>query len=91
MRLGHYILGPRKIGIIYRPDKYKGMECYVDSDLYGGWTQADSKNTEDVLSQTGYFIMYAGCPIHFVSKLQTEISLSTSESEYILCIKPCGK
>ena len=33
MRLGHYILGPRKRGIIYRPDKYKGMECYVDSDL----------------------------------------------------------
>ena len=27
--------------------------------------------------------MYAGCPIHFVSKLQTEITLSTSEAEYI--------
>ena len=27
--------------------------------------------------------MYAGCPIHFVSKLQTEIALSTAEAEYI--------
>ena len=27
--------------------------------------------------------MYAGCPIHWVSKLQTEIALSTAEAEYI--------
>ena len=27
--------------------------------------------------------MYAGCPITWGSKLQTEISLSTTESEYI--------
>ena len=27
--------------------------------------------------------MNAGCPIHFVSKLQTEIALSTAEAEYI--------
>ena len=27
--------------------------------------------------------MYAGCPIHFVSKHQTEIALNTAEAEYI--------
>ena len=27
--------------------------------------------------------MYAGCPIYWCSKLQTEIALSTTESEYI--------
>ena len=27
--------------------------------------------------------MYAGCPIHFVSKLQNKIALSTAEAEYI--------
>lgn len=27
--------------------------------------------------------MYANCPIHWVSKLQTEIALSTAEAEYI--------
>ena len=35
------------------------------------------------MSRTGYAIAYAGCPIHFVSKLQTEIALSTAEAEYI--------
>jgi hypothetical protein len=38
---------------------------------------------KNVLSRTGYIIYYAGCPIHWVSKLQTEIALSTTESEYI--------
>ena len=50
MRLGRYLLGTRKRGIIYRPDKSKGLECYVDADFAGGWTQADSDNTENVLS-----------------------------------------
>ena len=35
------------------------------------------------LSRTGFVIMYAGCPLTWSSKLQTEIALSTTESEYI--------
>ena len=40
-------------------------------------------NPECVLSRTGYVIMYAGCPLTWCSKLQTEIALSTTEAEYI--------
>ena len=36
-----------------------------------------------MLSRTGYIISYAGCPITWGSKLQSEIALSTTESEYI--------
>ena len=43
----------------------------------------DSEDSENVLSRSGFIIFYAGCPIHWVSKLQTEIALSTTESEYI--------
>ena len=35
------------------------------------------------MSITGYSIYYAGCLILWSSKLQTEIALSTTESEYI--------
>jgi len=35
------------------------------------------------MSRTGYVILYANCPIIWCSKLQTEIALSTTESEYI--------
>eukprot|EP00984_Skeletonema_dohrnii_P027976 scaffold17754_cov71-Skeletonema_dohrnii-CCMP3373.AAC.1 len=70
-------------GIIYKPDKKKGLECYVDADFAGGWQHADAESAESVMSRTGYILMYAGCPIHWVSKLQTEIALSTAEAEYI--------
>ena len=83
MRIGRYLLVTKTRGIIYNPDNLRGLECYIDADFAGGWTQADADNAENVLSRTGYSIMYAGCPIHFVSKLQTEITLSTSEAEYI--------
>jgi hypothetical protein len=32
-------------------------------------------------SRTGYVILYASCPIIWVSQLQTEISLSSTEAE----------
>ena len=34
-------------------------------------------------SRTGFVITYAGCPIQWTSKLQTQIALSTCEAEYI--------
>ena len=49
----------------------------------GGWYQADSDNPKNVMSPTGYVIMYAGCPVLWWSKLKTEITLSTTEAEFI--------
>ncbi len=45
----------------------------------------DAENADNVLSRTGYVIMYANCPILWVSRLQiqTEIALSTAKAEYI--------
>ena len=39
---------------------------------------------ESVLSRTGYIITYCGCPIHWVSKLQSKITLSTTKAKYIV-------
>ena len=83
MRIGRYLLGTKDRGIIYEPDPKKGLECYVDADFAGGWSSADSDDADNVMSRTGYVLFYAGCPIYWVSKLQTEIALSTAESEYI--------
>jgi hypothetical protein len=83
MQLGRYLLDTRKCVIIYKPDRSKGLECYVDANFAGGWTQADASNAENVLSRTGYVIMYDSCPILWVSWLQTEIALSTAEAKYI--------
>jgi hypothetical protein len=40
-------------------------------------------NADNIYSRTGYVIQFAGCPIYWQSKLQTEIVLSTAEAEYI--------
>jgi hypothetical protein len=34
-------------------------------------------------SQTGYAIMYHGCPVLWASRLQSVFALSTSEAEYV--------
>ena len=59
------------------------MECNVDTDFVGGWQQVDANDADNVMSQTGFVILYVNCPLLWSSKLQTEIPLSTAESEII--------
>jgi hypothetical protein len=87
MWLGWYLLDTRKQGIIYMPNRSKGLECYEDADFARGWSQANAANAENVLSRTGYVIMYANCPIHWVSWLQTEIALSSAKAKYITLLQ----
>ena len=82
-RIARYLLGTADKGLKYGPDPNRGLECYVDADFAGGWSSGDHTNPECVLSRTGFVIMYAGCPVTWSSKLQTEIALSTTEAEYI--------
>ena len=81
--IGKYLLATKERGLVFKPDSTKGIECFVDADFAGGWSKADASNPENVMSRTGYVIFYAGCPVLWASKLQTEIALSTAEAEYI--------
>ncbi len=83
MRIRQCLLDTCKRGIIYKPDKSKGLECYVDADFAGGWSQANADNADNILSRTGFILMYANNLILWVSCLQTEIALSTAKAEYI--------
>ena len=70
-------------GILFRPDKNRSIDTYVDASFAGEWNTSWSDEPSSVMSRTGYVIFYANCPIIWSSKLQTEIALSTTESEYI--------
>ena len=73
-------------GVVYNPDKEKGIECCVDADFSGRWDQDDADNAENCMPCMGYVMTYAGCPVLWCSKLQTDIYLITTELEYIsLC------
>ena len=70
-------------GIIFKPDKSKSIDDFVDASFAGEWNSEWCDEASSVMSRTGYVINYANCPIIWCSKLQTEIALSTTESEYI--------
>ena len=78
-----YLKGTKDKGIILRPNPQEGIKCYVDADFAGGYSEDTKDDPMSVFSRTGYVIFYYGCPVLWVSKMQSEISLSTVEAEYI--------
>lgn len=82
-RIVRYLKGTNDKGIILKPDLTKGIKCYVDADLKGGYCNETRDDPISVYSRTGYVSFYFACPVLWVSKLQSEISLSTVEAEYM--------
>ena len=82
MRTGRHLCNNCEQGIIYKVNKSKGIEVYVNADFAGGLSFADADNSDNVLSWTGFVICYASCLLIWCSKLKTEIALSTAEAEY---------
>lgn len=78
-----YLLATRDKGLILRPSPTMALDMFVDADFAGRWHKEYSELRDSVLSRTGFVITYCNCPITWCSKLQTEITLSTTESEYI--------
>jgi hypothetical protein len=81
--IGRYLLRTRDKGLVLQPSGDIAIDCYVDADFAGLWKQENNQNPLCVKSRTGYLITIGGCPLTWTSKLQTEISLSTMEAEYI--------
>ena len=59
------------------------LDLFVDDDFFRLYTTEDKTDPISVKSQTWIMINFGGVPILWSSKLQSEISLSTLEAEYI--------
>jgi hypothetical protein len=82
--LCRYLMGTKDKGLILKADPTKSFEVHVDCDFAGNWVKEDAMNDPSTAkSRTGYVISYGGCPIIWASKLQTEVVLSSTESEYV--------
>jgi Reverse transcriptase (RNA-dependent DNA polymerase) len=78
-----YLKGTHDKGIMCCPNT-ESFNCYCDADFAGNWNpEIAEEDSVTARSRTGYVVMYAGCPIVWGSKLQTEIALSSTESEYV--------
>ena len=78
-----YFLNTKDQGLVLRPDKEKGLDCFVDDDWAGSWGHISSNDPLSSHSRTGYYITYAGCPLMWKYVIQPLISLSTTEAKYI--------
>ena len=85
MHLVNYLRGTRNKGIILDPkNKEEILKVFVDADWSGNWhRQTSSSNAGTAKSRTSFVVCFAGCPILWQSKLQTQVALSTTEPEYI--------
>jgi hypothetical protein len=75
--IGQYLLGTKDKGMILKPDPTRSLKAFADADfcgLYDPETALYDPVTSK--SRTGYIIKYMGCPIVWLSTLQTEMALS---------------
>jgi len=69
--------------IINCPGPTKGLAYYVNAAFAGGCASGDHVNPKTLLLYTGFVISHVGCPIYWCHKLQSRISLNTTEAAYI--------
>ena len=69
--------------MIFNPSDTFNVDCHVDADFGGLWGSENDQDPISVKSRTGFIITFMNCPLLWISKLQTQIALSTMEAEYI--------
>ena len=79
-RILRYIRGTSDIALCYGGSEFT-VRGYVDSDFPG---DLDKRK-----STTGYVFTLAGAAVSWVSKLQTVVTLSTTEAEYMAVTQVC--
>ena len=70
-----YIKGTIETGLVFQKKRNLKLEVYSDSDFAGD--PSSSKST------TGSLIKLAGAPVIWKSQLQREVTLSSTEAEYV--------
>ncbi len=83
-RIGRYLKGTLENGLILNPSDELKIDCYPDGDFVGLWNRDEKQDPHCVRSRTVYVICLSDCPVLWISKLQTEIALSTMDAEYVL-------
>lgn len=82
-RIVRYLIETRDRGLLFQPDLTKGLDCWVDADFCGLYGYEDEQDPVSVRSRTGFSLTLFGCPIIWSSKLQSEITLSSTAAEYV--------
>ena len=82
-RICRYLHGTEDNSIVFNPYNKLVVDCYADADFAGLWVHEDPQDPIFARSRTGFVVTFDNCPLLWVSKLQTEIAISTLHSEYV--------
>ena len=82
-RICRYLHGTKDNGLVFNLSKKLVVDCYADAYFAGLWGHKDPQDTICARIRTGFVVTFANCPLFWVSKLQTDIALSTLNSEYV--------
>ena len=84
VHLAKYLRNTREKGLTLSPSDKHGLEVYIDADFSGSWIKCEAEDDPDTAkSRSGYAIMYTECLLTRKSKLQTIITLSSTNTEYV--------
>lgn len=82
-RIVRYLIDTAQEGITFQPNLEQGLDCWVDADFAGLYGYEDEQDPVSVKSRTGFVLTLFGCPVLWSSKLQTDITLSSTAAEYV--------
>ncbi len=88
-RIGPYLKGNCDKGLVHDPCDSLRLDCYPNANFEGLWGYEHPQETHCARSQMSFVICLLGCPVLWKSSLQTEISLSTIEAEYVALSTSC--
>ena len=81
--IGRYLKNTSTRGMVTNPTKELTLDAYPDADFAGMYGHEKPIDPACARSQSGFIIVFAGVPVMWQSKHQTETALSTMEAEII--------
>ena len=81
--IARYLKGARTKSLIMVLGEKIVLDLYAESDFAGLFQSDDVQDHISVKSWSGILLNFGNLPIHWSSKLQTEIAYSTLKSEYM--------
>ena len=82
-RICRYLQGTKYNGLLFNPSKKLVVGCYDDAYFAGLWVHEDPQDPICSRSITVFVVTFSNCPLLWVSKLHTDIALSTLHYEYV--------
>ena len=89
-RIGRYLKNTSSRGMIINPTRELTIDAYPDADFAGMYGHEKPTDPACAKSCSGFVIVFAGVPVLWQSKLQTQTALSTMEAE-VIALGACMK